>query len=400
MLQINQQQRTAIKMFIVEDELLQGKVMQRAIEDKTNIDVSLFSSAEECFNNMHLKPDIISIDYNLPDMNGLDLIQKIKSFDETVFIIMLSGQAELEVVVKAYKQGVNDYIIKNETSLTELLNSVKNLTSTISLKREVNRLKEQIIDRNKYSNIIGNSPAILNILKFINKVEQTNLRVLVTGESGTGKELVANALHYNSPRKKKPFIAVNMAAIPDDLIESELFGHEKGAFTGAVERRIGKFEEANGGTIFLDEIGEVNMEVQKKLLRVLQENEIVRIGSNKVIKLDLRVIAATNKNLDEEVKSKRFREDLFYRLQGFTIPLPPLRERGDDIILLAKHFLKQFAADNHLGQITLSKETIKEFMEYSWPGNIRELRSLIERAALLCENQTIQPEDCQVAFKF
>lgn len=383
-------------MFIVEDEPFQGKVMQHAIEEHTNIDATLFTTGQECLNNLHFKPDIISIDYNLPDMNGLELIEKIKSFDANVLTIMLSGQSELDVVVKAYKQGVNDYIIKNDASLTELLNSVKNLTSTISLRREVSRLQEQIIDRNKYSNIIGNSPGILNVLKLIHKVEQTNIRVLITGESGTGKELVANALHYNSPRKKKAFIPVNIAAIPDDLIESELFGHEKGAFTGAIERRIGKFEEANGGTIFLDEIGEINMEVQKKLLRVLQENEIVRIGSNKTIKLDVRVIAATNKNLAEEVKEKKFREDLFYRLQGFVIPLPPLRERGDDIILLMKHFLKEFCTANNLGTVNISKDAIKELMGYNWPGNIRQLKSMVERAALLCENQTIQLQDCQL----
>ena len=219
------------------------------------------------------------------------------------------------------------------------------------------------------------------------------MMVLITGQSGTGKELVARALHYNSDRARKPFVIVNMGAIPEELVESELFGHEKGAFTDARDKRIGKFEEANDGTIFLDEIGEMDMGLQSKLLRVLQEKEVTRIGSNKIMKLDFRLIAATNKNLHQEVKEGRFREDLFYRLQGFLIHLPPLKERGDDIILLAKHFLSQFCASNKLPQFTISKEACKFMLEYEWPGNIRELKAIIERAALMAENNTITMED-------
>ncbi|HNQ12867.1 MAG TPA: sigma-54 dependent transcriptional regulator, partial [Bacteroidia bacterium] len=242
-----------------------------------------------------------------------------------------------------------------------------------------------------------NSAQILKTLRLIQKVEKSTMTVLVTGQSGTGKELVAKAIHYNSPRARKPFVIVNMGAIPQELIESELFGHEKGAFTDAREKRIGKFEEANDGTIFLDEIGEMDLGLQTKLLRVLQEKEITRIGSNKIIKLDFRMVAATNKNLALEVKEGRFREDLFYRLQGFLIHLPPLCERGDDILLLAKFFLNQFCTENKVQTKTISNQVAKTMLEYAWPGNIRELKAVIERAALLCEGDTITEDDVMFA---
>jgi DNA-binding NtrC family response regulator len=234
---------------------------------------------------------------------------------------------------------------------------------------------------------------VFNILKLIQKVEKTKLTTLITGDSGTGKELVAKAIHYNSPRKRKSFVPVNLAAIPFDLIESELFGHEKGAFTGATAKRIGKFEEANEGTIFLDEIGEMALDLQAKLLRVLEDNKITRLGSNKEIKLDIRVISATNKNLSDRVKENKFREDLMYRLQGFLIHLVPLKERENDVILLANHFLELFSKQNNLAVKSFSKGTIKEMLSYPWPGNIRELKSVVERAALLCETQKIEVDD-------
>ncbi|MBL0103490.1 MAG: sigma-54-dependent Fis family transcriptional regulator [Bacteroidetes bacterium] len=286
-----------------------------------------------------------------------------------------------------------DYIIKNDNALINLENSVKSLCKHVMLRQENEHLKDLVIDRNKYETILGNSTPVMKVLRLIQKVEKSNIMVLVTGQSGTGKELVAKSIHYNSPRARKPFVTVNMGAIPEDLIESELFGHEKGAFTDARDRRIGKFEEANEGTIFLDEIGEMDLMLQTKLLRVLQEKEVTRIGSNKSIKLDVRVIAATNKNLAQEVKEGKFREDLFYRLQGFLIHLPPLFERGDDVVLLSKSFLTDFCKENRMGNITLSKEAVKFLMDYKWPGNVRELKAVIERAAIMSENLTIQPED-------
>ena len=298
-------------------------------------------------------------------------MERIKNYNQDIQCIVVSGQEKLDVVIETYQKGAVDYIIKNDNALVNLENSVKNLCKTVKLKQENETLKDQVIQ----------------------KVEKSNIMVLVTGQSGTGKELVAKSIHYNSPRARKPFVTVNMGAIPADLIESELFGHEKGAFTDARDKRIGKFEEANEGTIFLDEIGEMDLSLQTKLLRVLQEKEVTRIGSNKSIKLDVRVIAATNRNLAHEVKEGNFREDLFYRLHGFLIQLPPLYERGDDVILLSKTFLSDFCKENKMPQVSLSKEAAKFLMDYKWPGNIRELKAVIERAAIMSENNVITPED-------
>ncbi len=382
-----------IKVFIVEDDHFLGSLIKKTLEKLDNCEVTHFMTPEECLNNLHLNPDIISIDYMLPGMNGIDLMEKIKNYNDSIQCVMVSGQEKIDIVIDTYRKGAADYIIKNDNALVNLENSIKTLCKTVYLKQENDTLKEIVIDRNKYGNILGNSSPVLKILRLIQKVEKSNIMVLVTGQSGTGKELVAKAIHYNSQRGRKPFVTVNMGAIPEDLIESELFGHEKGAFTDARDRRIGKFEEANEGTIFLDEIGEMDLMMQTKLLRVLQEKEVTRIGSNKAIKLDVRVIAATNKNLVQEVKEGRFREDLFYRLQGFLIHLPTLLERGDDVILLSKNFLTDFCKENRMPNIQLSKEATKFLMDYKWPGNIRELKAVIERAAIMSENNTILPED-------
>ena len=381
------------KIFIVDDDHFLGNLIKKTLEKLDNTEVTHFLSPEECIQNLHLNPDIVTIDYNLPGMNGVELLEKVINYNDNIQCIMVSGQEKLDVVIDTYRRGVIDYIIKDDNALVNLENSVKSLVETVHLRKENDNLKELVIDRNKYTNILGNSGPVMKVLKMIQKVEKSNIMVLVTGQSGTGKELVARAIHYNSPRAKKPFVTVNMGAIPEDLVESELFGHEKGAFTDARDRRIGKFEEANGGSVFLDEIGEMDLMMQTKLLRVLQEKEVTRIGSNKSIKLDVRVIAATNRNLVNEVKEGRFREDLFYRLQGFLIHLPPLFERGDDVVLLSKSFLIDFCRDNKMPTISLSKEAVHFLMQYKWPGNVRELKAVIERAAIMSENNTILPSD-------
>jgi two-component system, NtrC family, response regulator AtoC len=382
-----------IKIFVIEDDELFGSVIQSKLEMENSYEVTLFTSGEEFLQNLHLNPDIVTIDYNLPDITGIDILKRINNYNKNIITIILSGQNNVEVVVDAYRNGANDYIVKNENSIVELANSVKNLSANVRLQKEVDTLREQIIDRSKYDKIIGESKAILNVIKLLQKVEKSNILALITGESGTGKEVIARTIHYNSPRKKESFIAINVAAIPEDLIESELFGHEKGAFTGAESKRIGKFEEANGGTILLDEIGEMDITLQTKLLRVLQEGAITRLGSNKEIKLDVRVVAATNKNLIDRVKEGKFREDLFYRLQGILIHLPPLRERGDDILLLGRHFLNLFCIQNKLGAKTFTKDAVEKMLSYPWPGNIRELKALVERAALISENDKVTTED-------
>lgn len=382
-----------IKIFIVEDDPMFGEMIKFTLERENNYDVTLFQSGEEFFDHIHLNPDIVTIDYNLPGISGIEILKRIRNYNDSISPIIVSGQEEVEVAVESYKNGAKSYILKNDGTFTELAQCVKNLSVNVNLKKEVEVLREQIIDRSKYGTIIGESNAALQTIKLIQKVEKSNVLALISGESGTGKEVVARAIHYNSPRRKGPFVAINVAAIPEDLIESELFGHEKGAFTGADSRRIGKFEEAKGGTILLDEIGEMDVNLQTKLLRVLQESSICRVGSNKEISLDVRVLAATNKNLGQQVKEGKFREDLFYRLQGFLIHLPPLRERDNDVVLLARHFLKEFCKQNKMGEKSFSKGAVETMLQHTWPGNIRELKSFVERAALMSESDRIEQED-------
>ncbi|MFM9056001.1 MAG: sigma-54-dependent transcriptional regulator [Bacteroidota bacterium] len=384
----------AAKVFLIEDDMMVAAIISKLIQTKQpGFEVRHFGSGEECLRELHAMPDIVIIDYNLPGIDGLTLLKQVKSVCPQALIMVCSGQEEVKVAVQCFEAGANHYIMKDDKMMLNIENGMRNLSMHVTLKREVAFLQDQIIDRNKYSNIIGNSQAILRVLKLIQKVEKNTMMVLVTGQSGTGKELVAKALHYNSPRARKPFVVVNMGAIPSELVESELFGHEKGAFTDARDRRIGKFEQAEGGTIFLDEIGEMDLGIQAKLLRVLQEKEITRIGGNKTIKLDFRLVAATNRNLAQEVKDGRFREDLFYRIQGFLIHLPPLNQRGDDILLLAKSFLKEFCDQNRMPQLSISREACQFMLDYAWPGNIRELKAVIERAALMAEQNTITVED-------
>ncbi len=381
-----------IKLFIVEDDPVFSKLIQHSFKD-VDVDLSVYKNGADFLEDLFKNPDIVSLDYNLPDYKGIDLLKKVKDYNEDIATIIVSGQDEIEVVVEAYNNDAEKYIIKDKNSIIELKNTVSIISKSINLKKEIELLRNQVIDRHKYTSIIGESEAILKIIKLLQKIENSKILTLITGESGTGKEVVAKAIHYNSPRKKKSFIAVNLAAIPDELIESELFGHNKGAFTGASSSRKGKFEEANNGTLFLDEIGEMDLNLQKKLLRVLQENQISRLGSNKVIDLDIRVIAATNQNLGSLVKEGKFREDLYYRIQGFLIHLPPLRKRGNDVIILAKYFLKEYCKQNKMPEKTFDIEVKKLLLNHKWAGNVRELKSVVERAVLLNDSGTITTDD-------
>jgi DNA-binding NtrC family response regulator len=274
---------------------------------------------------------------------------------------------------------------------------VNNLREKIQLEKELENLRTEVEKKYDYNkSILGNSEAIKKVFRLIEKATRTNITVSISGETGTGKELVAKAIHFNSDRSKKKFVPINVTAIPKDLIESELFGHEKGAFTGATARRIGKFEEAAGGTLFLDEIAEMDINMQTKLLRALQEREIVRVGSNHPVKIDVRIIVATHKDLKHEVKEGRFREDLYYRLLGLPIYLPPLRERDHDILILAKSFLENFVKDNNLHPQKLSNPVQKRLLRYSFPGNVRELKAMVELAAVMTDNETIEEEDINI----
>jgi len=387
-------EKEPIKIFVVEDDPTYSRFLQYVLSLNPDFETEVFTNGRDCISQLHKKPAVITLDYSLPDMPGEKVLKAIREFDPDMSVIIISAQEKIGTAVELLKLGAFDYIAKDEEAKDRILNSIKNARNKSSLIREIDRLKEEISAKYEFEkSIIGSSEAIKKIFSLLEKAVKTQITVSITGETGTGKELVAKAVHYNSKRKGKPFIAVNVAAIPRDLIESELFGHEKGAFTGAANRRIGKFEEAEGGTIFLDEIGEMDLSLQSKLLRVLQEKEITRIGSNQIVKLDVRVIVATHRNLVEEIKGGKFREDLYYRLLGLPIHLPPLRDRGQDVIVLARFFLDQFSKENQMGKFKLTAEAQSKLLQYPFPGNVRELKSVIDLAAVMAENNEVRDQD-------
>jgi two-component system, NtrC family, response regulator AtoC len=382
------------KIFVVEDSEWYNKLLVYTLSLNPDYEIKSFFNGNDFLQCLHESPDIVTLDYRLPDMTGLELLNKIKQENSEAQVILISEQSDIDMVVTLLKMGVVDYITKSDDIKERLLNTVKNIRDGIGMKREISTLRKEIQKKYNFNkSIIGESSAIKVVYERIERALSTNITVIISGETGTGKELVAKAIHYNSSRKDKPLVAVNVAAIPSELIESELFGHEKGSFTGASIRRIGKFEEADGGSLFLDEIGEMELSLQVKLLRVLQEKEIVRIGSNNPVKTDCRIIVATNKNLKEEVKKGKFREDLYYRLLGLPIELPPLRDRGNDILILAHHFIETFCKENNIRPKKLSEKSQAKLLFYTFPGNIRELKSVIELAVTLSDEGEIEPSD-------
>ncbi|MBT3799691.1 MAG: sigma-54-dependent Fis family transcriptional regulator [Bacteroidetes bacterium] len=382
------------KIFIVEDDTMYGELLAFNLSLNPDYEVERFSTGAECVNALYKAPSAISLDYSLPDMTGLEVIEKIKKYNAEIPVVIVSGQEDVSTAVDLLKKGAYDYIVKDEDTKDRLWNTMKNIRENVSLKKEISELKEEIGKKYEFNTIIkGKSNVIWQSFKLMDKAAKTNITVSVTGETGTGKELVAKAIHYNSPRGKRPFIAINVSAIPNELIESELFGHEKGSFTGAAARRIGKFEEAAKGTIFLDEIAEMDLNMQTKLLRVIQEKELTRVGGNQIIKTDVRVIVATHKNLAEEVKKGNFREDLYYRLLGLPIELPPLRDRGNDILILAKFFVDEFCKENKLEKLTISVEEQEKLTKYVYPGNVRELKAIVELASVMSNTSIIEAED-------
>ncbi len=382
------------KIFIVEDDPWYAEILEYHLSLNPDYSISRFTSGKECLANLYKNPDLITIDFSLPDFTGDKLFKKIKETDNQIPIIVISGQEEIPVAVKMLKMGAADYLIKDENTKDLLWNAIINIREVSKLRKEVEHLKKELGEKFSFDKSIkGQSPAIKKIFSLLEKATKTNINVSITGETGTGKEVVAKAIHYNSDRQKKAFVAVNMAAIPKELLESELFGYEKGAFTGAIARKAGKFEEANGGTIFLDEIAELDLSLQSKILRVLQEREVTRVGGNEKVKLDVRLIIATHKNLADEVKKGHFREDLYYRIIGLPIELPPLRERGNDILILAKHFIEEFTKENKINPITLSQDAKEKLMKYNYPGNVRELKAMVELAAVMCNGNEIFEDD-------
>lgn len=386
------------KIFVAEDNEWYNKLISHHLSLNPDFEVKSFFSGKDLLDALHENPQVITIDYRLPDMLGDELLSKILAFNKEIKVIVISEQDEIEIAVELLKSGARDYIVKGKSIQERLINIINSIKTTASLKTEIQSLKKEV--RSKYGfekTMIGTSNAIQTIMERMTKATQTNINVSITGETGTGKEVTAKAIHYNSYCANDPFVAINMAAIPENLLESELFGHEKGAFTGAVQRRIGKFEEAGNGTLFLDEIGEMNINFQAKLLRVLQEREITRIGGNKSVKINCRIIVATNLDLKEETKNKKFREDLYFRLIGLPIHLPPLRERGKDILLLAHYFIQKFCTDNNIETKTLSETAQQKLMAYQWPGNIRELKSVIDLSIVLSNKEKIESDDISLS---
>ncbi|MDR3090319.1 MAG: sigma-54 dependent transcriptional regulator [Desulfobulbaceae bacterium] len=338
--------------------------------------------------------DLVISDMQMPGMDGMALLAAIKEINPDLPVIIITAFAEVEKAVRAMQAGAFSYLAKPFAN-DELLVNIEKAASHYDLVRENSRLRREARSRVNFSGMVGKNPKMLQVYEMIEKVAPTSASVLISGESGTGKELVAKAIHNASPRRDAPFIAVNCAALVDNLLESELFGHEKGAFTGATTMRKGRFELAHGGTIFLDEVGEIPLPLQSKLLRVLQERNFERVGGSRTCEVDARVISASNRDLREEVAMGRFREDLFYRLNVIHINLPALRERLDDLPLLVDAFIGKSAASLGKKNLTISPEAMRLLVKLPWEGNIRELENTIERAAILCDHENIQPEDVQ-----
>ncbi len=380
--------------FIVEDDPWYGQLLKHHLSLNPDYEVKLYTTGQDCLNQLHLLPDVVCIDFGLPDMTGDRLLSKIKAVNNQIPVVIISGQDEIAVAVDLLKAGARDYIIKDDHTKEMLWRSIINIRENAHLKEEVESLKEQLETKfNFEKSIIGQSDAIKKSFRLIEKAIQSNINVSITGETGTGKEVVAKAIHYNCDRRKRPFIAVNMAAIPKELIESELFGHEKGAFTGAINQKKGKFEEADGGTLFLDEIGELDINLQSKILRAIQEREITRVGGNSNVKFDVRLITATHKNLADEVKKGNFREDLYFRIIGLPIDLPALRDRGQDKLILAKYFIDEYAKENKIKAPLLNASAKEKLLQYHFPGNIRELKAMMDLACVMCDSKEIIADD-------
>ena len=386
------------RIFIVEDNTLYANALKYNLSLNPDYEVEVFETGKECLANLYRKPSVVTVDYTLDDMTGAELLKKIRNHNPAIPVIIISGQEDVTTAIELLKEGAVDYLVKNDDTIQRLWNSMRLIRERQALVEENNKLREEIGRKYDFSNsIIGSSQAIKEVFRLLEKASASAITVSVTGETGTGKELAAKAIHYHSERKNKPFMALNVAAIPSELIESELFGHEKGSFTGAVARKAGIFEAANQGTIFLDEIAEMDLNTQTKFLRVLQEKEVRRVGSNEVIRVDARIITATHKNLAEEVKKGNFRSDLYYRLMGLPIHMPPLRERGNDIILLAKHYADEFCKENKRPKLSFSEDATKKLLWYPYPGNVRELRAVIELAVVFCDDNKITADHINFA---
>ena len=382
---------------IIDDEKHTREGLQQALED--HYDVSVAGNAEEAFNLMEAQEhDVIVTDLRMPGKSGLKVIDKALGLPGKPVVIMMTAYGNIETAVEAMKRGAFDFLTK-PVNLEKLEILIQRALKTKTLEVEVKQLHERLDERFSFEGIVGNSPKLRDVIERVKLVAPSRATILIEGETGTGKELIAQAIHQASPRARAPFIAVHCAALPPTLLESELFGHERGAFTGATERRIGRFEAADTGTLFLDEIGEISTATQVKLLRFLETKTVERIGSMKPIALDVRLVAASNKNLDQMVKDGGFREDLFFRLNVVRIVMPPLRERPDDIPLLLDHYLRLFSEENNVPPLTIEPGAMRHLQAYVWSGNIRELRNFVENAVVLRRGGRITEYDLEPKFR-
>ncbi len=380
------------KILIIDDDPSVNRVMQIFFKMKNFIAETAKNGDEGLKLLKKDNFDIVFLDLNLPDINGEEVARRIREFDKNIIIVVITGYASVKSVIKLFKIGINDYIQK-PFQIDEIDFLVEKMLKNKQIEEENIKLKKNLSDIYKPENIIGKSKAIEEVHKLIIQVSQYDVNVLIQGESGTGKEMVARAIHFSSLRKDKPFYAINCGAIPSELIESELFGYRKGAFTGAVTDRKGLFEDANGSTLFLDEINELPLHLQPKLLRVLQEKSVKRIGDNKELSVDVRIISASSLDLKNEVAKKKFREDLYYRLNVFNITLPPLRERKSDIPLLIDHFIKKYSKSIKKGIKGITSDAIKKCMNYDWNGNVRELENAVQRAMVIAKGEYLKAHD-------
>ena len=380
------------KILIAEDEKTQRDLLGGFLE-KEGFSVEAVASGKEVLQKLQGNFfDMALIDYKMPELDGLQTLREIRKIYPDLPVVMMTAYGTVETAVAAMKEGALDYLTK-PIDLDELLLMLERVIERSNLVRENRELKAKLKERYTFAHIVYGSPKMEEVMGLVARVAPSQATVLIRGESGTGKELIANAIHYASPRSRKPWVKVSCAAIPETLLESELFGHEKGAFTGAVQRRIGRFEEADGGSILLDEIGDLSPSTQVKLLRFLQDKEFQRLGSNTTLKTDVRVIAATHRNLEETIQKGLFREDLYYRLNVISITLPPLKERREDIPLLIDYFLKKYSKENQKSVSDISKEARALLLRYRYPGNVRELENLIERAVVLCRGEIVTTQD-------
>src|SRR5713226_1070299 len=380
-------------LLIVDDEKPTRDGLRAAVEDHYDVYVAEdMATALELLKHQHF--DVLLTDFRLPKGDGMKLIAHAKTLSRKPICILMTAYGSEDLAVQAIRAGADDYIAKGRMQLDELEMRIARAQRREKLREAENlSLRQQIQSRFDLEDIVGETPAMKEVFEIVQQVAPSKASVLILGESGTGKELIAKAIHHLSPRSQQPLVTVHCAGLSPTLLESELFGHEKGAFTGAHERRIGRFEQAQGGTLFLDEIGEIDATIQIKLLRFLGERSFERVGSNKTLSADVRLIAATNKNLEELVKAGKFREDLFFRLRVVEIWLPPLRERREDIPLLAQTFLREFATENQKPISSFSPEAMDLLLKHSWPGNVRELRTSVEHAVVLCRTERITPRD-------